>query len=267
MTPVLGELLARGVHALRRSAWWWGAGIVALAVLSAAFWPSLEGSAALEGFEEMGSLLEAFGAQNLGTAAGYLDGQLYALMLPLLLSGMAIAGISALTAGDEETGRLEILHALPVSRRTLWLSRCASVGLVLVAVTAVTTIVMIASLPLFSLQEAGAGPVAVATIGSGLLAAFFASVAYVAAGFGASRGRAAGLAVMALVISYVATFVLPLADSLTGARNLSPWYWALGTQPVTDGVAGPGLAVVVLATTALVATGTAALSRRDIKSA
>ena len=44
--------------------------------------------------------------EDLATAGGYLDGQMYALMLPLLLSGLAIAITSALTAGDEDAGRL-----------------------------------------------------------------------------------------------------------------------------------------------------------------
>ena len=49
--------------------------------------------------------------QNLATEAGYLDGQVYALLLPALLSGVAIAGATALASGDEGAGRLEALHA------------------------------------------------------------------------------------------------------------------------------------------------------------
>jgi ABC-2 type transport system permease protein len=118
------ELLHRGEHSLRRSALWWGLGIVALSVVTVAFWPSLEGTEALNDLiESSPELMEAFGAVDLSTAAGYLDGQLYALMLPLLLSAMAIAMTSAITSGDEGAGRLELLHALPVSRRAVWPSR------------------------------------------------------------------------------------------------------------------------------------------------
>ena len=129
MTPS-GELLTRGIHALRRSGIWWGLAIVTFSLVNLAFWPSLEGSEALDSLEGMSEgLLEAFGAQNIATPAGYLDGQLFALMLPLLLSGMAIAGMTAITSGDEDAGRLELLHALPVTdapcgcrgSRQLWL--------------------------------------------------------------------------------------------------------------------------------------------------
>ena len=136
VTGAFTELLVRGMRALRRSAAWWGFGIVVFAVVNAAFWPSLEGSDALDSFDDMADLLEAFGAQNLATPSGYLDGQMYALMLPLLLSGMAIAGLTAITSGDEGAGRLELLHALPVSRRAVWLGRWAAAMLVLFAVAA-----------------------------------------------------------------------------------------------------------------------------------
>ena len=63
----------------------------------------LEGTEALDDLTETLSpeVQKAFGVQNLTTEAGYLDGQVYALFLPALLSGVAIAGATALTAGDE----------------------------------------------------------------------------------------------------------------------------------------------------------------------
>lgn len=268
MSGPVAELVVRGVGALRRSGVWWGFGIVCFALLNLSFWPSFEGSDALQSLEDMSEgLLEAFGAQNMASSAGYLDGQMYALLLPLLLSGMAIAGITAITAGDEDAGRLEMLHALPVSRRAIWLSRYASSLTVILAVSAVTAVLVSASLGVFSLDEVGIGRVVAATFACAALAAFHASVGYAAGGFGLSRGPAAGVAIVALVIGYVVDFLLPLSDALAGGAKLSPWYWAIGSQPVSDGIE-PGLLVLLLAVTAaLVALGTAAVERRDIRSA
>ena len=184
MSRAFGQAVRLGALALRRSTFWWGLGIVVLTVVTAVFWPSLEGSDALASFEDMGSLLEAFGAQNIATPAGYLDGQLYALTLPLLLSGMAIAGMTVLMSGDEDAGRLEFIHALPVTRREVWLGRWASSTLVLFAVSLVTTAVMVALLPVFSLEDAGVGRIVTATFGCALLGAFHASIAFAAGGMG-----------------------------------------------------------------------------------
>jgi ABC-2 type transport system permease protein len=75
------------------------------------------------------------------------------------------------------------------------------------------------------------------------------------------------VAVVVLVAGYVIDFLLPLSDALAGGAKASPWYWAIGTQPVSDGLK-PGLLVLLIAVTAgLVVLGTTAVERRDIRSA
>ena len=136
-----GELLLRGLHAQWRSAIGWTLGIVALAVMVGATWPTIRDSGMIAAFEQLDPrFLEAFGAADFMTPAGYLDGQLYALLLPLVLAGMAIAATSALTAGDEEAGRLEFVAALPLSRRHLLLTRFAAVLVVLTGLAALTVL-------------------------------------------------------------------------------------------------------------------------------
>ena len=267
MSGPVAELVRRGMSAVRRSAFWWGFATLVFAVLNLAFWPSLEESGSLTELEDsMGDLLEAFGAQGLSTPAGYLDGQLYALMLPLLLSGAVIAMTTALTSGDEDAGRLELLHALPLERRMIWLARWGAATAMLGVIVLVTTTAVSASLVPFSLDEAGFGPVIAATLACGALAAFHGSVAYLVGGLGGSRGLALGSAVGVLLVGYIVAFVLPISDALSGARRWSPWNWAIGEQPVSDGV-GVGLLTIVLATAALVAIGTWAVERRDVRSA
>ena len=268
MTAPAREVVIRGVDALRRSALWWTFGIVVFVLINLAFWPSLRDSDTLQSLEEStGELLEAFGGAGLATAPGYLDGQVFALMLPLLLSGMALAMVTALTAGDEDAGRLELLHALPLSRRTLWLGRFAAVLATLVAVTAVVAASMLVSLPAFQLTDAGYGRVIAATAACGLLGLFHGAVGYAAAGAGFSRARAVSSGVVVLVVGYLMSAVLPLADALEPARNVSPWYWAIRTQPVSEGVPWLGCLALLAVTAALVAFGTARVERRDIRAA
>ena len=260
-----GELVVRALAALRRSTTWWALGIAALALVTVAFWPSLEGTDALtELGDSSEDLLQAFGAQGIASPDGYLDGQLYALMLPLLLSGMAIVHVTGLTAGDEDAGRLELLHALPVGRRVVWLSRYGAVVVVLALVAGVTAALVALTLGPFSLDEIGAGRIVVATFACALLGAFHASVGFLAGAAGCRRGVAAGLAVLVLVAGYVLSFLVPLAEGLAGARRLSPWYWAIGEQPVSDGVSPARLLLLAGVTAALLAAGLVAIERRDI---
>ncbi len=261
------EIVSAGTRALRRSTIWWSVGIAVLTITTAGFWPSLEGSEALESFDDMGALLEAFGAQNLATPAGYLDGQMFAIMLPLLLSGMAIAGVTALTSGDEDAGRLEFLHALPISRHAIWLGRWLAAMLMLVGVTAATSAVMVAFLPIFSLDGVSAWSVIAATIACALLAAFHAAVAFAAGALGSRRGTSVAIAVCVLVAGYVLGLLAPIAEGLAWTRKFSPWYWALGEQPVSNGLQPNWLIVVVTLTIVLVGVGGRAIRHRDIRSA
>jgi ABC-2 type transport system permease protein len=259
------ELVHRGVAALLRSTFWWGVAILVFTLLNMAFWPSLEESGSLAELEDsMGDLLQAFGAQGLSTPAGYLDGQLYAFMLPLLLSGAAIAMTTSVTSGDEDAGRLELLHALPLSRPAIWLSRWVAATVAVTAIVIATTVVVLGAMVPFSLEDAGFAAVIAATIACGALAAFHAAVAFAVGGLGGSRGLAIGAAVGVLLAGYVLGFVLPIDESLAGARTWSPWNWAIGEQPVSDGV-GLGLVTVLLCTVALVAAGTWGVTRRDIR--
>lgn len=261
------ELIAGGLRSLRRSAVWWTLGIVAFIVVNLAFWPSLENSNALDSLDGMQSVLEAFGAQNIATPAGYVDGQVFALLLPLLFSALAITVMSGLTAGDETAGRLELLHALPVGRRSVWFGRWAAAALSMVIIAAIAGFATVVSLPLFSLTEVSVGRVLVATLGCLLLGAFHGSVTYLAAALGAARGLAAGTGIVVLVVGYLMSFVLPLADAMSWARTWSPWYWALGDQPVTNGIEPWRLLLVSGLMLLLVGLGTAAIDRRDIRTA
>jgi ABC-2 type transport system permease protein len=259
------HLFRHDLASIRRPMLWWSVGLLSLSLVNVAFWPSLEDSEAMKAFDDMGSLLEAFGAQNMGTPTGYLDGQMYALLLPLLLTGMAVAWVSGRTAGEEEAGRLEVLLSLPVSRPLVWLVRwCAAmVGLVLVAGAVGAFVVL--SRPLFSLDEVRPGAVAAASAGCIVLAALAASVSYAAAGLGARRGLSAGAAVTVTVTSYVMAYLAPLSERFEWLRSWSPWHWALGEQPVSEGVALGPAAVVVAMTALLVVVGTVGVGRRDVR--
>ena len=268
MSGPTAELLRRGMAAVRRSGFWWGFGIVTFSVVNLAFWPSFESSGSLREMEDsMGDLLEAFGAAGISTPAGYLDGQLFAFLLPLLFSGAAIAMTSALTSGDEDAGRLELLHALPLRRTRVWLARLGSATLVLATIVAATAVLVAACLVPFSLDEAGYGRVIFATLACGALGLFHAAVAYALGGLGSSRALALGGAIGVLVVGYLVGFVLPIAEALSGTRAFSPWNWAIGEQPVSDGVSPGRLAVLLVVTALLVAVGTRGVSRRDIRAA
>lgn len=266
-TGVSGELLLRGLHAQRRSAVGWTIGVVALTVLSGSVWPTIKNSGMTEALGNMDPrMLEAFGAADFVTPAGYMDGQLYALLLPLVLAGMAIAATATLTVGDEEAGRLELVAALPLSRHRLFLTRLTAVALVLLALSAATVLAMVAMRGPFDL-DIPVGRLVSATTACMLLAAFHAGIVYACAGFGATRATCLGISITVLVAGYVADFLFPLSERLDGLQRLSPWWWAIGTKPLGQGVELDRAAAVAVVTVLLVVVGTWRYGRRDLRGA
>jgi ABC-2 type transport system permease protein len=260
------ELLARGLQAQRRSTLVWASSIVLLAVSVVALWPSLERSGSLGGLTAGMSpqLVAAFGLGEFNTANGYLRGNLYAVMLPLLLGSMAITAATALTSGDEEAGRFELLLALPLRRTQVLLMRLLTVVISLALTSAAVAVTVAGSVVVLDMDVALAGVFAVA-LATWLLAVFHASLAYAAAAAGCRPQMTVGVAAGVLVVGYMLQAVVPLSKSLKPLSALSPWDWALGHDPLRNGFAGGGLMILLAVSVVLVAVGTVLINRRDIR--
>jgi ABC-2 type transport system permease protein len=170
---------------------------------------------------------------------------------------------SAITSGDEDAGRLELLHASRW-RQTLWLTRLASALAMLVVVTAITAAVVAASLGPFSFDDIGVGRIFAATFAAAALAAFHAAVTY-AVGAAADPELLVGIAVAVAVAGYVASYLLPLSDTLEGFARVAV-VLGLGTSRCRrreHRTVDPAARV----TAAVIAASTVAVGRRDIRSA
>ncbi|MFD7508701.1 ABC transporter permease subunit [Streptomyces sp. NPDC059853] len=262
------ELFLRVAHVQRRTVIAWSAALVLLAWSVIGVWPSMESSGSLDDFSNGLSpdLAAAFGLDQFNTAAGYLKGNLYAVLLPLLLGLMAVTATGALTAGDEESGRLELLLALPVRRRSVYLLRFAVATAVLAVAGVLVWAAVLSSVIALDMDVSASG-VTAASLAVWLLAVLHAAVTYAAAGFGLPRAASLGTAAAVLVVGYLLHAIAPLADALEPVSVLSPWEWALGSDPLTTGFSLTGPLALLLVSAALVAAGTVGIERRDIKNA
>ncbi|MFI9286113.1 ABC transporter permease [Streptomyces werraensis] len=268
MSSPSSEIFRRGVQIQKRTLIAWSAALVLLALSVAGAWPSMEKSGALEDFASGVSpeVATAFGIDQISSASGYLKGNLYAVLLPLLLGLMAVTATAALTGGDEEAGRLELLLALPVARRTVFLVRFLCVAFGLAVTSLLVWLSVYGSVVAFDMDVSGGG-VAAVTLTVGLLAVLHAGVAYAVVGFGFGRGPALGVAAGVLVVGYLLHAIAPMSDALEPLSNISPWEWALGSDPLVNGVPWGGAALLLVLSVLVVAAGTHAVGRRDVKNA
>ena len=123
----LHSVFAKTVYDRRHGLLWWSLGIGLLTVAVLSVWPSVrdEYQTLVKNYPE--ALLAFFGIDKggVGSAAGYLQAELFGFMLPLMLIAYMIAGGSAATAGEREAGTLELLLAQPVSRTRVLVQKYA----------------------------------------------------------------------------------------------------------------------------------------------
>jgi len=119
------ELAIGPLRQMRRSLVGWAIGLGAVVAVTVAFWPAFRGSSGIsEAIDQLpAGVIQAFGLAGFGTPAGFLRGNLYELIVPLLMAVAAVAAANGLTAAEEDAGRLETYLSQPVSRQSVFFGR------------------------------------------------------------------------------------------------------------------------------------------------
>ena len=142
---MLRNVFTKTLWDMRRTLIAWAIGITAVGVGYAAFYPSIntpEMSDVLDAFPA--GVMDALGFADITSAAGYLGSTTFGLLGPVLVIVMAAALGGSAIAGDEESGRLDLTLAHPVSRWTVLLQRFAAIVVALLAVCVVLALALVA---------------------------------------------------------------------------------------------------------------------------
>ena len=261
------ELVRRGVLDRTRALIGWSVGIAAYIALLAATFPSIQDSENLDDLvqdypEALKDLL-GFGDVLLSTGSGFMDTEIFNLMLPLLVLVLAIGSGSRTLAGEEEAGRLELPFSYPLRRRDAVLAKSVSLALELIVVMAIAFAAFALADPLVGLDldfERLAGGVLGVTL-LGLLHGWLA----IAVG-AAWPGRALAIAVPAglAAVGYLVNGLHGLASWLDPFRFLSGFWW-LGQSPLSTGVQYDGCLVLALASAVVLVAAALLIERRDLQ--
>jgi ABC-2 type transport system permease protein len=264
---MLRNVALKLVRDQRRALIWWSLGLVALTALTVALYPSIRDSPELN--QTVADLPEALRELTVGSEsdftspAGYLNSRLFALMAPLLLTIYAINLGTGAIAGEEERRTLDLLLSTPVSRRWVVLQKCAGIAAVVAALTGAFWLALWIGARAAEMGI-GAGSLAAAAVASALFAVVIGALAFA---LGCVTGRRApSLAISAAVAaaSYLLNGLAMLVDWLEPARWVSPFYLALGQDPLREGLSVGGTVALVAMAAVLVGVGLAGFERRDV---
>ena len=263
--PLLRSVLGKTLWDQRRGIVIWSLGISAVGVLYAAFYPTInspEMAAALEAYPK--ALLDAIGFTDVTTPAGYLGSTTYGLLCPILVIIFAgVFGARAI-AGEEESGRLDLLLAHPVERWQVVLQRAGALLLALLAAGVVLFVVMIAAAGPAQFAEIGPNRLGAATAQLVLLGLLYGTLTLAVGAATGRRGLALGILALLGVAGYLANTLAPTLGAVAWTQHLSPFFYFNGGQPLVNGwQLDDGL---VLLGVSVVLTGLAILGfrRRDV---
>ena len=262
---MLRNVFTKTLWDARRSLLGWAVAISAVAATYAAFWPTLntpEMQRAVQNYPE--ALREGLNYNDLTTPAGYLGGSVYGLLVPLLVAVFAIAFGTRAVAGDEEAGTLDLLLAHPVSRTRVVLQRFAALAAALMLVGAVLLLAMLAIAGPAELEGITAAELAAATTQLALFGACLGALAFAVGAATGSKALALGTSAGVAVLTYLASGFFPQVEGLEWTRQVSPWHWYLGGEPLKNGLQTGDALLLLAVTLVLVAAGVWWFNRRDV---
>jgi ABC-2 type transport system permease protein len=262
---MLRTVYTKAIWDNRRGWLGWAAAITAVAAMYASMWPTIDTPEVLDALDAYPeAMLEALNMQDLTRPEGYLGSSVFGLLVPFLVAIFAIAAGTKALATDEETGTLELVMAHPVSRTTLVLQRFGSV----ITALAVTTLAIFAAVAALrgpaQFSEVSIGHIAAISLQLLLFGLFFAALAFAVGAFTGRKLLAIGVAAAVVVVGYLANAFLPQAQGLEWTRNVSPFHWYLGGDPLINGVQWAGVGLLAGGTAIVLALGTLRFQRRDL---
>jgi len=262
---MLANPFTKALWETRRSLIGWVLGVSGVGALYAVFWPAMETPEMQEAMASFPQdILDALNYDNLTTASGYLSGSVYGLLVPILVTVFAIGGGTRAVAGDEEAGTLDLLLAHPLSRTRLAMHRVAALLTCLAVITVVLGLVLSAMIVPVGLDGVSVRDLAAMTVHLTLFGATFLALAFAIGAAIGGKGRTLASSSGIAVLAYLAATVIPQVEGLEWVRNLSPYYWYSGEDPLVNGVQTGHALLLAGLTAVLVATGVWRFNRRDV---
>jgi ABC-2 type transport system permease protein len=200
---------------------------------------------------------------DITSGAGYLDLELFGLMLPLLALVLAIGSGTRTLAGEEDAGRLELVFSYPVRRRDAVLAKGAAlaVEIALFSASAILTIAVFDPIVGLDISPPRLLDAFVWLVALGF---FYGWLALAAGAAFPSRALAIGIAAGTASADYLINGLHAVAGWLDPFRFISP-FWLVGSSPLQGGTDFAGVGVVLAAALAALVAGATLIERRDLE--
>ena len=262
----LAVLFGQVLRLQARSVAIWGVLLGLSGVMMVSIFPAIADGPALQrlGDSMPQAFMKAAGVGDIagmGTITGFLQAELFGLIVPFALPFFAILAAANAIAGAEENGTMDVLMSNPLPRWQFVTAYFVSTAVSLAGILAVFGLFLWVSARLFGI-ELPIGTVAGGVFGAWPLALFFGGFAMLASAIFHRGILATGISGGVLFGMYFLNVVGGLVEDLEFLKDFSTIHYY--GSPITDGIDWTGFAGLSVAALILAAAAALAFQRRDI---
>jgi ABC-2 type transport system permease protein len=207
---------------------WWSFAIAVFLFINLIFYPSFKNDAEelQKSFENIpdAALQLLGGSSDFFSPIGYINSQVFFIMLPMILGILAIALGAGLLAREEQDKTIESLLARPISRTGLLSSKAISGLIILFIVTIVGLLATVITAKIVGL-EVGASVLIQTTFVCFLLTLTFGAVAYLLSSTGRARSASIGIATFVALGGYIIGSLAGSVSWLEAPAKVFPFHY------------------------------------------
>lgn len=248
----------------RRATLGYAVGLAVYTLAVVAIYPSFKGDTSLDKLVQSDpTMMAAFGVTgSLTSPVGWLNANIFNNFLPVVAVIVAIGYGAWCIAGQDEAGTLAPVAALPVARRDVVLQK----GFALAAQLLPTMVLTFCCVMLgrFFQLDVGVDRLIGATVSIWLLGVDFGLLALLVGVVARSRGLAIGVSSAVAAAAYLVSSFAATISWIRPTRFVSPFYWAVGANPLGDGLVAGNFAALVVLPLLLLAGAVVAMRRADL---
>ncbi|MDO8309535.1 MAG: ABC transporter permease [Actinomycetota bacterium] len=245
----------------------WTAGLVAIAAVELYVYPGIRDSSAsigqlMESYPE--AFREFFRMEDYTSGVGFLNVELFSMMVPLVFIAVGATWGAAATAQEEERGTADFLLALPVGRGQVLITKMAATILALTGIALALMLTLAVGTDLVDI-DIPLGHIAAACLASSLLGGLYAGIGFLLGALTGRRGVALGVAIALGLAAFLAYSLAPMVDAFDAVNPVNPFAWSVGSNPLAGGLAASDVLRLVGVSAVLYAGALLAFARHDVR--
>ena len=246
----------------------WAAVMVTMNSIELSVYPTMSKSGASmksfldsfpEGFKKM------FRMEDYFSGPGFLNTELFSLIIPMVMIGVGLAWGAGATADDEERGTADLLFALPITRSKILWSRLIA----MISALALLALINFLNLMIgarFVDMKLAASQVAAGSLGCFLIGMLFASLGALFGAASGKRGASLGIGSGIAILFYVFYTITAIVSKFNFVKPINPFQWLIDANQLIDGFDWMTNLRFLVLTGLAAAAASLIINRRDIHS-